>query len=226
MTRRVPNDSREVRRAARATIAALAEYNIESCVFGSAACQIYGMSDRVPNDVDIVLLTDDEDIEYIKSLVVDHDERFYLVPSRNPRATYKKLYFKLRRGRACKVDILPPGRATNLNIPVIPSSELEYVNPYDDIPVMPIVPLLLMKLQGWTDNRDASEPYKRAKEPQDVKDLFALLRIAVKGYKAHISDVDDWMPSFYVEEAEWRVEEFVEEHPRSKMNWKKIGFEV
>ncbi|KAK1216410.1 hypothetical protein PQX77_020963 [Marasmius sp. AFHP31] len=227
MARRGSNNSREIRRAARAAVAALAKNNIKSCVFGSAACQIYGMSNREPNDVDIVLLTNDgRDIEYIKSLVVESDDRFYLSRSKNPRATYKILYFSLNRGRACKVDILLPGRATSLNIPVIPIRELQYVDPYGDIPVMPLVPLLLMKLQGWTDHRDAKESCKQDKEPEDVEDLFALLQLAVEDYKAHISDEYDWMPDAFVGAAEERVDEFVEEHPRSEKYWRKIGFEV
>ncbi|EEB91915.1 hypothetical protein MPER_09652 [Moniliophthora perniciosa FA553] len=46
-----------VTNAARATIQALSKNRINCCILGSTACLIYGMENRAPNDVDIVLLT-------------------------------------------------------------------------------------------------------------------------------------------------------------------------
>ncbi|KAL0578771.1 hypothetical protein V5O48_003224 [Marasmius crinis-equi] len=223
---RGPTSSQEVRKAVRAAVAALAANRIRSCVFGSAACQIYGMNNRIPEDVDIVLLTNDgRDVEDIKVLVVETDDNFYLVPSTNPRATYQKLFYLLPGRRSCKVDILLPGRATDLNIPVIPRDEVEYIDPYGDIPVMPFIPLLLMKLQGWIDHREAVESHKRAKVPRDVTDLFQLLRLAVDSYEFDLSHAD-WLPYHFLETAGERVEVFVEKHPESTTYWREIGFDI
>lgn len=43
-----PLTGREIRKAARAAVSALEENNLNCCLFGSAACAIYGM-DREPN---------------------------------------------------------------------------------------------------------------------------------------------------------------------------------
>ncbi|KAG7097939.1 hypothetical protein E1B28_005250 [Marasmius oreades] len=219
--------SQEVRKAGRAAVAALIQNNIRSCLFGSAACQIYGMKNRLPKDVDIVLLTNDgRDIEYIKQLIVDTNDKFYLVPSKNPKATYEKLYFILPgKRRSCKVDIVLPGNATDLNIPVIPSTELCYISPYNDIPVMPVVTLLLMKLQGWIHHQASPESHKRAKVPEDVKDILELLKLAVEEYDAHM-DEEPWMPTRFVNVATARVKQFVKIYPKSKASWRKVGFQI
>ncbi|KAF9261338.1 hypothetical protein L218DRAFT_1078732 [Marasmius fiardii PR-910] len=225
---RGPTSAQEVRKAARAAVAALAQNNIRCCIFGSCACQVYGVKYRLPKDVDIVLLTNDgRDIEYIKRLIVETNDKFYLVPSKDPRATYQKLYFLLPGKRSCKVDIILPGSVTDLNIPVIPYEELSYISPFDDIPVMPLLCLLSMKLQGWTHHQIATESYKRAKVPEDVKDILELLQLIVRKYNVHLSDdCESWMPTRFVNVTEERVREFVEAHPRSRNNWRSIGFEV
>lgn len=44
-----PLSALEVRRAARAAVKVLRDSGYECCLFGSAACSIYGMSSRDPN---------------------------------------------------------------------------------------------------------------------------------------------------------------------------------
>src|ERR1700742_4142081 len=44
-----PPTYKEVRKAARATIALLSANGFEACLFGSAACSLYGMQHRDPN---------------------------------------------------------------------------------------------------------------------------------------------------------------------------------
>ena len=44
-----PLIAREIRKVARATVNALAVNGLRSCLFGSAACAIYGMRNRIPN---------------------------------------------------------------------------------------------------------------------------------------------------------------------------------
>lgn len=43
-----PLTRQDIRKTSRATIAALAVYGVDSCLFGSAACSMYGVR-RIPN---------------------------------------------------------------------------------------------------------------------------------------------------------------------------------
>ncbi|KAK7038858.1 hypothetical protein VNI00_010488 [Paramarasmius palmivorus] len=222
-----PYNAKEVRKAARRAVQALADNNIDCCLFGSAACHVYGMQNRDPEDVDIVLLTNDgRDVEYIKQLIVSTDAKFYLIKSSNPNATYKKLYYKLGPGRSCKVDILLPGRATDLDIPVIPKRLVDYPQPYNDIPVMPILPLLLMKLRGWVDHRHSKEGRFQYKVRQDVTDIEEMLDITIDEYEVELSTEGDWLPRKFVRDSEERVEEYVRKFPSSRRRWQLIGFDV
>jgi len=145
-----PLRTKDIRKTSRATAAALAMSGLRSCLFGSAACSMYGMI-RVANDVDIVVLTNSYDQEEIKNLVVSNDSKFFLVPSRSPRETYKILYYSLHTRGFCKVDILLPG---TMNIPSVPRSHITYTQ-VPDVPVMPLLAVILLKLQGWMDHRDS-----------------------------------------------------------------------
>ncbi|KAG6887343.1 hypothetical protein C0995_015938 [Termitomyces sp. Mi166 len=58
-------------------------------------------------DVDIIVITE-MDPEDIKELILAWDDRFYLVPSANPRNTYSVLWFTVSSRKTCKVDILIP----------------------------------------------------------------------------------------------------------------------
>lgn len=214
---------RDIRKAARAAISALRSYNLDACLFGSGACAIYGMQNREPNDVDLVVFTDG-DPEDIKDILVYSNDKFYLVPSTNPRNTYRVLWFSLpaSRGqpRACKVDVLVPGL---LSIPNVPLNYLERIEPFQDIPVMPFLALLLLKLRGWTDHLADSRRRMQERTTVDEEDIDELLELAVEEYGAHL-DNDTWMPAWFVEEAEERVELYVEAWPDSAVYWSELGF--
>ncbi|KAH9919568.1 uncharacterized protein B0H18DRAFT_879944 [Fomitopsis serialis] len=197
----------------------------ECCLFGSTACALFGTT-RCPNDVDLVVLAPDENTEYLKQLLVDNDDdgRFFLVPSRNRRANYEVLWYQLpstRRGaeRQCKVDILIPG---DLNIPDIPKGQVKRKN---YLPVMPLLPLLLLKLQGWTDHRDSNRRDFREKQHVDVEDIDELLSIAC-GTHTHVSSNSlSWLPADFVQDAQGRIYEYVDEFPHSALEWQTLGFE-
>jgi hypothetical protein len=131
-------------------------------------------------DIDILVSNEWEqlDPEDIKETIVREDDRYFLEPSRIPGATYNKLYCRLPgwtvEDRCVKVDILvaPTGR---LRLPDILSSDVEIIN---DIPVMPIFVLLVLKTQGWRDHRKSPRADLRAKEDDDVSDICALLESA------------------------------------------------
>ncbi|KAF8219289.1 hypothetical protein L208DRAFT_767547 [Tricholoma matsutake] len=212
-----PLTGKEVRRAARAAVAVLEANGLDCCLFGSAACAIYGMENREPNDVDIIVLST-MDREAIKELLESNDHRFYLVPSANPSNTYCVLWFTLRRERACKVDILTPGV---LSIPNIPVQRILYQDKFPDIPITPFLCLLLLKLRGWVDHREDSRQYMRDKVPMDEGDIEELLDLAVE-HEVHLRK-ERWMPKWFVEEARERIAEYVQVFPYSASDWREIG---
>ncbi|KAJ4482589.1 hypothetical protein J3R30DRAFT_3700136 [Lentinula aciculospora] len=215
---------KEVRKAARAAITVFGEYELSCCLFGSLACHIHGMRNRNPKDVDLIVLTNRSyDTEDLKQILVDEDERFYFVASQDPNATYQVLWFQPGRNRKCKVDILTTGRSTSLNIPRVPITRVEYYHPYGDLPVMPLLALLLLKLQGWTDHRHSRKAHERAKVRQDVADTREMLKIAVDK-EAHIDDSEArWMPRWFVREMAERVNEYIYKFPGSQTDWEKLG---
>ncbi|RDB18619.1 hypothetical protein Hypma_014709 [Hypsizygus marmoreus] len=220
-----PLTGKEIRKVARATITTLAEEGLDACLFGSAACAIYGMENREPNDIDVVVLTD-QDPEEIKDLLISNNDKFFLVPSRNPQNTYQVLWFTLPsprfESRTCKVDILIPGL---LSIPNIPTRRLEYIDPFHDIPVVPLLALLLLKLRGWTDHLIDSRAHMRNKVEEDEEDIDEMLHLAVEEYGVNLR-TEKWMPRWFVREARERVRQYVETWPDSADRWSELGFSV
>jgi hypothetical protein len=82
-----------------------------------------------------------------------------------------RLYGFKRERRRVKVDILIPLKA-RLWIPKVLSEDIYVIN---NIPVMPLFDLLVMKIQGWRDHRTSHRSDFRAKVEADVTDVRALL---------------------------------------------------
>ncbi|KAI0347956.1 hypothetical protein BDW22DRAFT_36981 [Trametopsis cervina] len=211
----------EVRTVSRKAIDAFAHYGLKCVLVGGVACALYGNS-RTPTDVDLVILTSVYDPERLKELLVQRDSTFYLRPARTFGATYKVLWARLvpyayQPYNSCKVDILVPGI---MNIPDVPTKHILSI---DDYPVMPMIPLLLLKLQAWEDHRNAVKDYLRDKQWQDVRDINEMLDIAARrGDK--IKDVSDWVPQDFIAAATPRVSKFLEQVYLSQPElWKAIG---
>ncbi|PFH44674.1 hypothetical protein AMATHDRAFT_72220 [Amanita thiersii Skay4041] len=169
---------------------------------------IFHPSQSFPKDVDIIILnTSPTDRESIKSSITTTDSRFFLISAKNPRDKYKILWFStgLSYPRRCKVDILTPGL---LNIPQIPTNRLVRLDPYNNLPLLPFIPLLLLKVQGWSHHRSALDKlHHRKKVPQDVRDVEELVGIAVqKGFRR--KDEEAWMAKEFVEIATRYVTEY------------------
>ncbi|KAL0957903.1 hypothetical protein HGRIS_000084 [Hohenbuehelia grisea] len=201
----------EIHQVTRATLAALKQLGMQGYLVGGVACQIYGTS-RVPNDIDVVVLTE-ETQEEIKRGLVATDPRFYLVAAKTPGATYKVLWYKISSDlhlysrRSCKVDILRTGI---MDIPPVPTSRFVYRTP-SDIPIMPFMPLLLLKLQAWTHHRMALKQYLVDKQHVDVRDIEQLLRIGAQ--MGGSVESESWLPASFVSVARTRVEGFVAKFP-------------
>ena len=163
-------------------------------IFGSAASYLWTDIDRLPNvrsfilspcptsqhhpqDIDFAVWDEDEylDPEYVKQSIVHADDRYYLEPSRRIGATHDILYCRLPGWstdplcRRLKIDILVP---PTLNLPEIGTFErLTIAN----LPVMPLLDLLVIKTQGWWDHSTSERADYRAKVAADVSDIYALL---------------------------------------------------
>ncbi|KIK70015.1 hypothetical protein GYMLUDRAFT_536008 [Collybiopsis luxurians FD-317 M1] len=219
-----PLTPKEVRKAARAAISIFNDYEISCCLFGSLACHIYGMRNRDPKDVDLIVLNDQgNDPEALKEILVDQDDRFFFVASRDPNATYRVLWFEVSRGRECKVDILTTGRSTALDIPRVPDSRTMFIHPFNDLPLMPLLALLLLKLRGWTDHRHSSKKYEQEKVRQDVTDIREMLEIAIDQGESIGNRESRWMPKWFITQMGDRVDEYIRKFPASQAQWENLG---
>ncbi|KAJ6450364.1 hypothetical protein C8R45DRAFT_1224099 [Mycena sanguinolenta] len=212
----------EVERVAQAAVTALLTAGIRSCLVGGMACSIYGNS-RVPGDVDIVCLTDTLTQEALKAILVATDSNFYTVASKDPFATYRVLWYRLGYRRSCKVDVLQPGI---MNIPAVPVPRIAYRKRRSDLPLMPFLPLLLLKLQAWMDHRAEVKPYLHAKQYVDVRDIGELLELATEKYDVNIKLDAKWLPESFLRAAVARVKAYVKCFPDSAEQWRSIGFRV
>ncbi|GBE89813.1 hypothetical protein BKA93DRAFT_918663 [Sparassis latifolia] len=213
----------EIRDVARKAVDIFGQRQLRCCLFGSTACALYGTS-RCPNDVDLVVLDPESDPEDLKQMLVDGDVNFYLVPSKDTNATYQVLWYILPyspdgQRRMCKVDILIPGG--DLGIPFVPA---EFLETRHNFPVMPILPLLLLKLQGWVDHRSAERWSVQEKQHADVEDIEDLIIIACD-QRVHTS-ICTWLPQEFFEAAEDRVEDYAGQFPLSSLYWYTLGFDV
>ncbi|EPT02051.1 hypothetical protein FOMPIDRAFT_1119253 [Fomitopsis schrenkii] len=215
----------ELRTVAREAVSIYMKQGYSCCLFGSTACALYGTT-RQPNDVDLIVFADEENTERLKRLLTGANPLFYLVDARDPAATYKVLWYRLPRitgeaERRCKVDILLPGPVTDLNIPPVPHA---YIETREGIPVLPILPLLFLKLQGWDDHRNHEEGRMRAKQGSDVRDIRELLAIVRRAGVELRSDNVRWLPYEYIRKAQDRIFEYTMHFPKTEPAWESVGF--
>lgn len=217
----------EVTRVASEAISIFAKHKYSCCLVGGLACMLFGNS-RTPNDVDLVVLDSPYGQETLKRILVDHPgSRFYLVDAKTPGATYKVLWYRLdeylissysRNRRSCKVDILIPGI---MNIPDVPLNKVVLLK---GLPAMPLIGLIMLKLQAWEDHRNHNKNYMQVKQFTDVSDLEALLPIAIRDGRS--VDTESWIPASFVTAARERVLRFLASYPAQSQNWRRIGFSV
>ncbi|KLO18393.1 hypothetical protein SCHPADRAFT_819913 [Schizopora paradoxa] len=231
---------RELVTVADATVATLENLGYKCCFFGGFACRLYG-SDRLPEDIDVVVLDASANQEAIKRQLAAKDPRFYLVEPKTYGATYKVLWFRLSQMRSCKVDVLLPGI---LNIPnvgyenVVQLSiqlKLRGTTPrfvYDTspsttttinrtYPLMPLSVVLLLKLQGWADHRVALMTYMRRKVHSDIRDINKLV-VAAKAAGVKPAE-ENFVPKDFLEEAKKRVRAYVVQQAQTASSWRELG---
>ncbi|KAI0672034.1 hypothetical protein C8Q78DRAFT_1024590 [Trametes maxima] len=210
---------------ARSAINIFARRGLKCCLVGSVASYAYGVP-RVPKDVDLVVLTTHYDQETLKEMLVAADSRFYLVPSRKLFATYKVLWYRSDLGyygSRYKVDILLPGI---MNIPNVPHQHVVYKAPHN-LPLMPLIPHLLLKLQAWDDHRLSARNDFLAKMPTDRSDIDQLLAIVCRSGERVDSLTLRWLPESMLTAARARLGKYLMYGSwQTKPQWKSLGFNV
>jgi hypothetical protein len=169
--------------------------------------------------------------EDIKEAIVAADpDRFILKATRDPTATYRVLYYSVSTSTApsssSKVDILLPGV---MHLPALPTSLITWKN---ELPLVPFSVLILQKLQGWDDHRNAVEDRYIKKAPVDAQDLGCLIGGGSGRNVAVLREVKQTRPwsdrILFGEEFERlsreRVISFCEEFPRLVHVFKNLGF--
>jgi hypothetical protein len=168
-----------------------------------------------------VCLTDAHTQAELKAILVAKDSSFYTIASKDPLATYRVLWYRLGLRRSCKVDVLTPGI---MNIPSVPVARITYRKTCSELPLMPFLPLLLLKLQAWIDHGEAEKSYLRMKQYVDVRDIGELLELAVSKYDVDVKKDGKWLPESFVKAGGKRVRAYVKSHPDSVESWRAIGF--
>ncbi|KAF8330961.1 hypothetical protein F5887DRAFT_895365 [Amanita rubescens] len=213
---------KDIRRVARRVVETLEQGGYTCCLYGSAACSVYGM-ERVPADIDVVVFTQD-DVEDIKAYLARENSRCYLEDSKNLHNTYKKVFYALSwtpRLR-CKVDIIIGGQNSPLKIPKIPVRHIQHVNDFN-IPVLPFLVLLILKVQGWHDHRSSQRTDFLRKVPQDKRDIDELLGMVDD--KDHL-DQFSWLPSWFIDHAQSLVVLYTDRYPNATASFNDMGFDV
>ncbi|OSC99235.1 hypothetical protein PYCCODRAFT_1373451 [Trametes coccinea BRFM310] len=213
----------QILEVARKVIVIFEQRKLRCCLMGSVASYLYGVS-RQPNDVDIVVLSTVYSQEALKEMLVHDDKQFQLVRSRNPRATYRVLWYRIPETyQRCKVDILIPGI---LNVPAVQYRYITSPKPHY-LPLMPLIPQLLLKLQGWADHRVSHRSDMRAKQYIDVRDVDALLDIVCRKRLRIDDENSKWVPADMLEAATSTLERYVVvASPHTLGLWRALGFTI
>jgi hypothetical protein len=90
-----------------------------------------------------------------------------------------------------------------------------------NVPVMPLLGVILFKLRGWDDHRNDIYADKRVKQFVDVRDIDQLLDIAIEdGY--HLRK-EKWMPQSFQDKSRLRLQTYIAMHPETEERWKELG---
>ncbi|KAK0477847.1 hypothetical protein IW261DRAFT_1565657 [Armillaria novae-zelandiae] len=105
--------------------------------------------------------------------------------------------------------------------------ELRYPPPRE-LPVLPFILLVLLKLQGWMHHGNSEAAHVQAKQAidgLDIRELLALLDAPTKATSNAWLEMrrEGWVPQSFVEQGQMRVREFVRWYPDTEKAWRQIG---
>ena len=174
------------------------------------------------HDIDILVHDPYSDAERIKEVIVNADRRCFLKRSRHRNATCKILMCRLPSWhtyrRCVKIDRLT---SDTINFPPIFASNTPHIN---NIPVMPLFDLLVMKTQGWWHHCISPRKDFQATVKADVVDVDALLDYAAEEGVEY--EDERAVCRHTCEFMEWALvltRRFVRKH-RQWGKWRAIGF--
>ena len=169
-------------------------------------------------------MTTSHSTEELKQLIA-RSRGFYLRPSKKPEETYKILFYNLTPDefgdrRYCKVDILVPGI---MNIPMLPRARIVWI---DRLPVLPLIVLLLLKLQGWSDHRASTRSDMQQKQYADIRDINQLVATAASRGNVNIEQDASWLPESFVGRGREHLALYLRiVRPSQTSYWRDIGFD-
>jgi hypothetical protein len=174
------------------------------------------------------------ELEEIKDLIIENSSfDFYLKPPKDPNATYRILYYILTPStpdpshplhRACKVDLLLPGV---LGIPrEIPPASIHRDEHFRELPLIPFLVLLTLKVRAWAEHRVHYQARMRDKAKIEESDIAELLDLGVNEYIARVRQLEAWVGKVWVKEMKEYIRTYVEAKPKSKVLWEEMGFVI
>ncbi|KAJ3575238.1 hypothetical protein NP233_g1229 [Leucocoprinus birnbaumii] len=213
----------EIRLASKTATSILADAGYSCCLVGSAAGYEHGIT-RVPNDVDILAMTDQDPVEP-KDLLVSQNSAFYWAkPVTNTQASYRVLWYRLplekssaSLQKSCRIDLFTPGM---IHLPRIPRDRIIWSS--SGLPIMPLFPTLMHKIQAWKAHLASTKPWAGVKQANDIHDINDLLRV-VEAVDVNL-DNQNWLDAWFLEEAVDGVRMFTQKHPETARGWLKLGF--
>lgn len=117
-----------------------------------------------------------------------------------------------------------------IKLPSIANDRMTY-SQSTGLPLMPFLTTLLHKVLAWVAHGQSPGAHVRDKQANDVTDIWDLLCVAVgrseEGLQciteARLEYGKEWLPEWFVEDAERGVKAFAGENPETILYWKAIG---
>ncbi|KAF9008330.1 hypothetical protein BDQ17DRAFT_1422405 [Cyathus striatus] len=190
------------------------------CMYGRAACFIYGLMDKDPQKIEILVWSPNVvNIEALEKGITESDNNFFLIPSRDPNATRKSLWYSLKPGHLGERNMTNCRRIymfSHGDFRDIPEDRIVHAKPYN-IPLMPFFSLILMKVDLWhvlhmRDSHGMATTYSGY-------EVSELLRLAVDRYHFKVRETDYWIRGSVMEESMRSVSEFIKRYPNTGGYW-------
>jgi len=214
----------EIRFVSKAVTGLLTNAGFSCCLVGSVAGYEHNIT-RIPNDVDVLVMTD-KSPDAVKDYLVSNDSSFnWTEPPTNPNATYRVLCYNLSPenaktpAKSCRVDVFTPGM---IHLPRIPDDRIAHSE--SNLPIMPYFPVVLHKIQAWKAHLASTKPWATIKQKNDINDINDLL----KGASATDQRLQNqtWLEQWFLDAAFEGVQEYVGEHPDTIPGWLELGFPI
>lgn len=103
---------------------------------------------------------------------------------------------------------------------------LHYDDYFPDIPLIPLIVLLLLKVRAWSEHRVDPNRTKQQKVKFDESDIRELMDLGVNEYLVRAGQVKSWVGWEWIDEMGVYIKEYVEKYPKSMAMWEEMGFVI